>query len=436
MENTYTQLAYLDADFNFVRVNSAYALSAGLSKEELIGHNHFDLFPNRETQTAFEWARDNGQAVEFYARPFEFSEQPRQGSTYWDWTLVPVKDGEGRVQNLVLSLLDVSERVQARRERESLLAENRQQRHLLEQLVAAAPIGIAVVGGADPRYELVNPYYQAIPGMSGVPTPGKRVAEVFPDAAGWGTPDVLEKVYRTGQAASLREQTVLTGPTQEQTYWNAEYVPLRNGGKSADKVLILISDVTESIAIRHQVEELAAAAQRQAEELATIFEAMSDGVIVYDAAGIAQRANAAAITLFGLDPVGVDRDQIGQKMTKCYLDGNPVAIEDLPSSRALRGERAMNEKLRLTRPTGACVTALVSSAPLFSEGLVSGAILVWHDITAREEAEEMRNRLIAILEQTPDVISTSSVDGSLLYLNRAGREILGLAEGSDLPPKR
>jgi PAS domain S-box-containing protein len=116
MENTYTQLAYLDPDFNFVRVNTAYATSAALGKEDMIGRNHFDLFPDQENQTIFEWVRDTGQPVQFYAQPFEFTNQPDRGTTYWDWTLVPVKDEQGQVKNLVLSLLDVTERVRARQE--------------------------------------------------------------------------------------------------------------------------------------------------------------------------------------------------------------------------------------------------------------------------------------------------------------------------------
>ena len=114
MENTRTQLAYFDPQFNFVRVNSAYAQDSGYSKEKLVGRNHFELFPNPENQTIFKRVRDTGRSVEFRAKPFRFDGQPWRGTTYWDWTLVPVKDRVGRVQGLVLSLLDVTEEVRAK----------------------------------------------------------------------------------------------------------------------------------------------------------------------------------------------------------------------------------------------------------------------------------------------------------------------------------
>lgn len=119
MENTHTHLAYLDPQFNFVRVNSAYARRCNHDREALLGRNHFELFPNAENEAIFKRVRDTGEAVEFHAKPFEYADQPWRGITYWDWTLVPVKD-DGRVQGLVFSLLDVTGQVRIAQERERL----------------------------------------------------------------------------------------------------------------------------------------------------------------------------------------------------------------------------------------------------------------------------------------------------------------------------
>ncbi len=50
------------------------------------------------------------------------------------------------------------------------------------------------------------------------------------------------------------------------------------------------------------------------------------------------------------------------------------------------------------------------------------------DITAHKEAEQERTRLLEILEATPDYVAVSDTKGSLLYLNRTGRDILNLTE--------
>ncbi len=116
IENTDTQLAYLDTEFNFVWVNSAYAQGTGKKREELIGKNHFALFPNAENQSIFEGVRNTGATASFSAKPFVYADRPELGTTYWDWTLVPTKDDAGRVEGLVLSLHDVTERQRAEAE--------------------------------------------------------------------------------------------------------------------------------------------------------------------------------------------------------------------------------------------------------------------------------------------------------------------------------
>jgi PAS domain S-box-containing protein len=121
MENTSMQIAYLDPEFNFVRVNSAYALGSGYSEEQLIGRNHFELFPNPENRSIFEQVLHTGQPFATFAKPYQHP--TRQGAvTYWDWTLAPVFNGGGEVTGLVLSLMDVTYLEQAKQEREKRLS--------------------------------------------------------------------------------------------------------------------------------------------------------------------------------------------------------------------------------------------------------------------------------------------------------------------------
>lgn len=108
MENTSTQLAYLDTDFSFVAVNSAYAKASGHAEDEIIGRNHFELFPNEENEAIFQRARSEHTSVEFRAKPFEFPSQPWRGTTYWDWCLTPVDGPDGSLQGFAFSLQDVT----------------------------------------------------------------------------------------------------------------------------------------------------------------------------------------------------------------------------------------------------------------------------------------------------------------------------------------
>ncbi len=108
----HAHLVYLDREFNFVRVNEAYANTCGYTPEQMIGRNHFALYPDEENEAIFARARDTGLPAEFHDKPFVFPDQPQRGTTYWDWTLLPVKDDCGKVEGLVFSLIETTERKQ------------------------------------------------------------------------------------------------------------------------------------------------------------------------------------------------------------------------------------------------------------------------------------------------------------------------------------
>ncbi|HTZ17298.1 MAG TPA: ATP-binding protein, partial [Dissulfurispiraceae bacterium] len=123
-----SHLVYLDRDFNFVRVNETYASTCGYRPEEMIGKNHFALYPHPENETIFARVRDTGEAFEVHDKPFEFPDQPDRGITYWDWTLIPVKDSGDIVVGLVFSLFETTDRKRAEEEikrlNDTLLARN------------------------------------------------------------------------------------------------------------------------------------------------------------------------------------------------------------------------------------------------------------------------------------------------------------------------
>jgi PAS domain S-box-containing protein len=111
MENSGAHLAYLDREFNFIMANSAYAEDFGYAKEELVGKNYFAVFPDlKNEKTLFNQVRDIGERVLYHDKPFELEGEPGTGMSYWDWMLTPVKDSSGKVQGLVLSLIDTTAR--------------------------------------------------------------------------------------------------------------------------------------------------------------------------------------------------------------------------------------------------------------------------------------------------------------------------------------
>jgi PAS domain S-box-containing protein len=109
--NVHVLIAYMDRDFNFIKVNRRYAEADGREPGFYCGKNHFDLFPNKENETIFRSVVETGQPYFVQAKPFEDALDSGRGITYWDWSLIPVKNEDGMVSSLVLSLMDVTENI-------------------------------------------------------------------------------------------------------------------------------------------------------------------------------------------------------------------------------------------------------------------------------------------------------------------------------------
>jgi PAS domain S-box-containing protein len=83
---------------------------------------------------------------------------------------------------------------------------------------------------------------------------------------------------------------------------------------------------------------------------------------------------------------------------------------------------------------GHLVVLETSGQPILDAGGVfRGYRGIDRDVTARSQAEAAQARLVAIVEATSDFVSTADTSGNVLYVNRAGRRMLGLADDDALP---
>ncbi|MEJ2082935.1 MAG: PAS domain S-box protein [Acidobacteriota bacterium] len=135
MRTTDVMLVLLDPQFNFVWVNPAYAETCRMKPEEMIGKNHFVLYPNAENEAIFRKVRDTGEGVFYKDKAFVIPDQPERGVTYWDWSLTPAKDAAENVTSLILSLRETTEFKRT----EEMLRENEQRLAL-----AASATGIGM----------------------------------------------------------------------------------------------------------------------------------------------------------------------------------------------------------------------------------------------------------------------------------------------------
>lgn len=80
-QHTLSLIAILDRNFNFIRVNEAYAKAAHRDVSEFPGHNHFEFYPS-DAREIFKEVLRTKIPFQVFARPFVYSDHPEWGVTY------------------------------------------------------------------------------------------------------------------------------------------------------------------------------------------------------------------------------------------------------------------------------------------------------------------------------------------------------------------
>lgn len=126
-----------------------------------------------------------------------------------------------------------------------------------------------------------------------------------------------------------------------------------------------------------------------------LLDALPVPVIVYGSEGGVLLANQARKDFAGDDVSTLDAAIARTRPER--EDGEVVAREDLPASRALRGETVRGERLRLSAADGHHEVFLVNASPLRDAGgAVVAAVVVFNDITDLSELERGRRELFSM----------------------------------------
>lgn len=122
ISNTATALAYLDPQLRFVEANAAYCAAFGRSRGELVGRSYRELFADPGLRARLDEVRSTGSAVEISelcCPAHDDGDRDEMGCAYWDWSARPVSGEFETVEGVVISAIDVTEKVLARRELEA-----------------------------------------------------------------------------------------------------------------------------------------------------------------------------------------------------------------------------------------------------------------------------------------------------------------------------
>ncbi|WP_345109353.1 PAS domain-containing protein [Hymenobacter algoricola] len=263
-------------DLRFGFFNEAYQhLAQG---RLVLGRPAVEVFPEAAEQAFLASLREvlrtgepyQGQEVPAYAR------DPRtgqQGDMYLDLAYLPLRHGQQPPHAVLGFILDVTDRVLARRQAEAAQAlalaaaeQAAAQREAFYQVFEQTPAIIGLLRDPDHRYEYINPAYQQLfPGRQLV---GCTIAEALPEVVEHGFLALLDGVFRTGEPYFGQEMllpvTRTDGQPPQDAYFDFTYQATREAGQIVG-ISIFAFDSTERVLARRQREA-------QQAQLAELFE--------------------------------------------------------------------------------------------------------------------------------------------------------------------
>lgn len=157
---------------------------------------------------------------------------------------------------------------------------------------------------------------------------------------------------------------------------------------------------------------------------------VAEGVIVVDREGRFLFWNEAAHRIVGMGPLGASPAEWSSAYG-CFLPDTvtPYPSEQLPLTRAMRGEHVREAEMFIRNPNnpeGSWIS--INSAPLRGpKGELAGGVIVFRDVTARREADEVVRRLSKAVEKTTDAVFITDRNAVIEYVNPAFEAITGYA---------
>lgn len=267
----------------------------------------------------------------------------------------------------------------------------------LRGLLETAPDPVAIVD-AEGRMRFVNEELARAFGYTREELLGQPVELILPER--------LREAHRQHRAAYMRNPQVLRmdhrerpllGRRKDGTEVHVEVSLSPSRSPEGLTVTAILRDSTERERFLAGVQRAREEAEEQRARLQTVLEQAPLGILVLDLTTDTVFANDTLQAQFArpLRPEG-GRRQYLQWLR--HVDGRPLTLEELPSTRAMRGQPVPPEELLLMRADERMLPVLVSAAPVRGPaGEVRSVVVTVLDISARRELERLREEYVGLV---------------------------------------
>src|SRR5215475_1570099 len=188
------------------------------------------------------------------------------------------------------------------------------------------------------------------------------------------------------------------------------------------------SGIIRDTSQRKKAEQSLAELQRQH---SLILSRAGEGIYGLDRDGMTMFVNPAAGRLLGYDPAELTGRSMHEMLHHSRPDGGPYPAEQCPIYAALRDGQVHRVSTDVFwRKDETCIPVEYVSTPIVEQGVVTGAVVVFRDITERREAEgllkDSQERFRQLAEHIHEVFwMTDPAKKDMLYISPGYEEIWG-----------
>lgn len=256
--------------WTILAVSDEYCRITRQRREQLIGRGTFEAFPEshgtesshgkHNVRSSFEVALSMKGRIVLPIQRYDLP--PTDGvigayeEHYWRMSSAPVLGADAGHLAVLHAVENVTEQILAARKEQEARAAARTAEDRLRMVFIQAPVGIAVLRGADHRFESANSKYIEVVGRGDLI--GKTVREAFPDLQGQGIFALLDQAFETGEPFVANEMLLRLDRYHDgglyDGYFDFVYQPLRNPGGAVEGIAVVITDVSTVVHGRKEAE--------------------------------------------------------------------------------------------------------------------------------------------------------------------------------------
>lgn len=408
----------LDANIEFV--NEAFVNTTGYSRTEVIGQNPNMLHSGKTSRQTYQemWAKL--QAGEVWKG--EFINKRKDGSEFIELALIsPVQQANGNISHYLGIKEDITERKRLERQLSEQLA-------FTQSVIDAEINGIAVCHAIDEmphiQFTVWNRSMEHLTGYS--------LGEI--NRLGW------QQTLDHDPNQQNRARELMNQVCNGEHLHGEEWTIIRKTGEQrivqlhttqcADDadgvhVLVVMNDITE-------LKQTETALKQSNDELHSLLNSMAEGAYGVDTNGNCTFVNQSFLRILGYEDANdIIGKHIHELIHHSHVDGKPYpAMECRMYAAYLSNEKIHVADEVFWRKDGTAIPVEYRSQPIVTDGIVTGALATFVDITERKRAEkatELASQYArSLIEASLDPLVTISAEGIITDVNTATEQVTGV----------